>query len=589
MSVKILSVSLVWLFVGASALSQAPTEQQKKYQQLEKVVNEALVNTAAEIPQLKMPENRIYLRTVIADLQWRFDEKNARAMITESREELWQLMANSEENSPQSYAFTARQQLRRELVNLLAKRDADLALEFLRATRPVFPPNADAKQAGDAEAQLEQALAREVARTNPQRALALAEESLEKGFSYELNNLVTTVLEKDNEAGKKLAAKIHAKLKKTDLLANQSAMQFAIWFLTSEQNARKTELSPGEKMYGIKHRAPVLTEPMLREFCELIGKAALTMMNKALQTRDGDNRDLSNWLSNFFSVLPTLESYNPPLAASVKRTYAELRPYLNHWVRENIQFNEARQTGKVEDLLALAEKAQGEKRDQVLWQVIHQAIDAHADFELARKIANEMVTDPVKRKEQIAFIDWVYLQHAAGQGKLEEALAALSSLASDEDRIESLASLAADLLKKKDRKHAAQVMERAVALLPAQIETERHFRAVARLLAPLAETESERSFALYEQLVVPVNELHAAYIRIQRYNVSSRWGYMANGEFVVFGHFGSVSQVIQPPLQLGALAKVDFERAFALAENFKAPEVRLAVKVAALQSVLSQP
>ena len=33
MSVKILSVSLVWLFFGASALSQAPTEQQKKYQQ----------------------------------------------------------------------------------------------------------------------------------------------------------------------------------------------------------------------------------------------------------------------------------------------------------------------------------------------------------------------------------------------------------------------------------------------------------------------------------------------------------------------------------------------------------------------------
>jgi hypothetical protein len=57
----------------------------------------------------------------------------------------------------------------------------------------------------------------------------------------------------------------------------------------------------------------------------------------------------------------------------------------------------------------------------------------------------------------------------------------------------------------------------------------------------------------------------------------------------VFGYFGIFSQIIQAPLQLGALAKVDFERALSLAENFKPPEVRLAVKVAALQGVLSQP
>lgn len=591
---RILSVSLVWLLVGASAVSQTASpqnsaEQQKKNQQLEKAVKEALASAAAEVAQLKMPENRIYLRAVIADFHWRGDEKNARSMIAESREELRQLMANAEENKPQSYAFSVRQQLRKDVVNLLAKRDADLALDFLRATKPVFPPDADTKQTGDAEAQLEQALAREVARTNPQRALALAEESLEKGFSYELNNLVSTVLEKDSEAGKKLAAKIHAKLKKTDLLVNQSAMQFAIWFLSSEQNARKAELSVGEKMYGVKHRAPVLNEPMLRELCEMIGNAALAAMTKASQTRDGDNRELLNWLSSFFGVMPTLTTVNPPLAANLRRVYSQLSPYLNSSQRDNIQINELLRNGKPEDFLAVAEKAQGDRRDQYLWYAIYDAVNNHANFDLARKIANELVTNPVRRKEHLAHIDWVYIQHTADQGKLEEALAALSSMPSDEERIDVMTDLIGNLSKKKDRKSAARVMERAVALLPAPIETELHFKVITKLITPLAEIEPERGFTLYEQLASPVNELHAAYIRISRYENRSRWGYLSNNEFVVFGYFGIFSQIIQAPLQLGALAKVDFERALSLAENFKPPEVRLAVKVAALQGVLSQP
>jgi hypothetical protein len=87
---RILSVSLVWLLVGASAVSQTASpqnsaEQQKKNQQLEKAVKEALASAAAEVAQLKMPENRIYLRAVIADFHWRGDEKNARSAVDGER------------------------------------------------------------------------------------------------------------------------------------------------------------------------------------------------------------------------------------------------------------------------------------------------------------------------------------------------------------------------------------------------------------------------------------------------------------------------------------------------------------------------
>ena len=107
--------------------------------------------------------------------------------------------------------------LRGELVSMIAERDPQAALEFLRQTRFVIPQDSmqsnRARWALSYEALLEQKLALQVAKNDPKRALELAEESLKKGISSELNELVRVVFEKDKEAGKKLAGAILSKLK----------------------------------------------------------------------------------------------------------------------------------------------------------------------------------------------------------------------------------------------------------------------------------------------------------------------------------------------------------------------------------------
>ena len=151
---------------------------------LEKKIKENLESAAAESATLKIPENRAFLYFRVADLLWDFDEEGARALIEESRGALSRLVSSPDYNPSNSQAGYYHQQLQGEVVEALARRDPQLALDFMSGTRPTAPPGDAAKQAAYAEAGLEQQLALKIAENDPARAMRLAEESLDKGFSY---------------------------------------------------------------------------------------------------------------------------------------------------------------------------------------------------------------------------------------------------------------------------------------------------------------------------------------------------------------------------------------------------------------------
>lgn len=197
------------------------------------------------------------------------------------------------------------QQLRGEVVEALARRDPQLALDFMSGTRPTAPPGDAAKQAADAEAGLEQQLALKIAENDPARAMRLAEESLDKGFSYQLNRLVEIVAAKDPEAAKKLAGKIFDKLKATDPAKDPSAASFAFSFLDEEFKARRQELTPGEKMYGVKHRKPALSDQSLLEWSNFAGAITLSIISGAART-NGASGDSGNLISDAIRLLPDM-------------------------------------------------------------------------------------------------------------------------------------------------------------------------------------------------------------------------------------------------------------------------------------------
>jgi hypothetical protein len=550
---------------------------------LEKKIKENLEAAAAESAALKIPENRAFLYFRIADLLWDFDEDGARALIEESRGAISRLVSAPDYNPSNSRYGYYNQQLRSEIVEALARRDPQLALDFMRGTRPTAPPGAAAKQAADAEVNLEQQLALKIAENDPARAVRMAEESLDKGFSYQLNLLVETVVAKDPEAAKKLAGKIFDKLKATDLTKDQSAATFLFGFLDAEFKARRQELTRGEKMYGVKHRKPALSDQSLLEWSNFAGAIALSVISGAARN-NGASGDSNSLISSAISLLPDMEKISPAVVANVRRKYAEASQKLSELTRRLVEENDILHNGKVEDFLALAEKAQGAERSNYLNMAVFKAVDSDADFERARNIIDEKITEPNERESEISFVESVRAQYAAEQGKIEEALASLAHLESDDERTRTLGYIIETTLKAGNKKIAAQLLEKALGAMPPQIETSHQYVAMSKIISGLADTDAERAFALHESLIEPINQIASAYIQMCRFD-GPRYGPATKDEMLIQRNSTATQAILSFIEETKSLARSDFDRAMDLAGRFRQTELRVYAKLNAIQAV----
>src|SRR5262249_30097953 len=159
---------------------------------------------------------------------------------------------------------------------------------------------------------------------------------------------------------------------------------------------------------------------------------------------------------------------------------------------------------KAEDLLASALKSQGERRREYISMAVDEALDSEGNFELARKITEEHITDPDIRKEKMDRIDEKAKQHFLGHGKIEDAAAALMALESDVERAAGLADLAGRASKSGDKKLAAELLEKALKFLLQPVETREEFEAMIRVIHNSIVVDRERSFEMFGSLIDPI-------------------------------------------------------------------------------------
>ena len=102
----------------------------------------------AEAASLKLAENRVYILTGASDVLWARNEERARALVREAMDQAVAHMREAREKTAQEDGqyFDSRyprrynaSYLRHMVLNLLARRDAKLALEFLQLTRSLRP------------------------------------------------------------------------------------------------------------------------------------------------------------------------------------------------------------------------------------------------------------------------------------------------------------------------------------------------------------------------------------------------------------------------------------------------------------------
>src|ERR1041385_5160854 len=103
--------------------------------------------------------------------------------------------------------------LRKEVINALASRDPEMALNFLRSTRTLATPDELQDNAiPNQELELELSLVRQIAANDPKRAFELAEDTLKRGYAGTLAETIYRLRTKEPELAAKLAHDIAAQL-----------------------------------------------------------------------------------------------------------------------------------------------------------------------------------------------------------------------------------------------------------------------------------------------------------------------------------------------------------------------------------------
>lgn len=484
-------------------------QKTSEQQALERKALALLNELAGGADALRLPENRALVRASIADILWTHGEKRARALFKDAIFGLSETTPADADDADESFemgfgmmAKQMKMQLRSEVLQMIASHDARLALEYLRATRP--PPASGAatlasKRYGlpDTESQTELALATQMASSDPKQALEVAEESLSRGISPQLPDIIRKLQKKDQDAATKLAADTVKKLRSENLTSDYESMSVAINLLQMKS------------MVG-KDAAPVLNKQAMQDLANMLATAALSLPSSK-----------SYYLDQYESALPDIEKYAPARAAEVRRKIAALKKIRETTVTLSAteegdddgddtgvqaDYRKALEKGTAADILALAPKASPEMRSQMIRQAASKTLaDGNADR--ARSIVNEKITDPAERKQMLAELDRQALASAVEKGKLEDARQSLTRVRSNDARAAALAALAINAKEKGQQKLAQQLLDESRGAINPRPRNLAQLAAQFQVARAAALVDPAHSFVVVEPMVDQLNEL----------------------------------------------------------------------------------
>jgi hypothetical protein len=564
--------------------SQSALDQQEKQEkelelkkELERKTFALLDEVIGSAATLRVPENRALVQSSAADLLWKRDEKRARALFREALDNLREATpkASGQMSRDQERSYRMILQQRKEMLQMVARHDPDYALELMRATRSIAPltPTAASPQLNE-ETRLEHALAIQVAANDPKRALQMAEDSLSKGLSFELLNLLGHLNEKDEDLAKRLATDIIGKLRSENLTTNLEAAWLAVVFL--RMSARTSEsgsyflanVGGGNKPY-------TLDERQLRDLLEMVTAAALVESSNDV------------FLTFLRQLMPEVEKHLPERVPALRRRLAASNRRLETRERIHIEYQELIQRGTVDALIEAATKAPEEAREMLYEQAAWKALYSEGDEERARRIINDNIRGTAKREQMLHDLDRMSLWNSMKKERLEEVRRILSRLKSKEERAAALSQAAFLAVTKKDKKLALQLLDEALPLLPSKPKSDAQLYTLLQIIRVYALVEPTRAFLMIEELVDQANDLLSAASVLNGFLLPS--GVFRKGEMALSAGYSDISMRFhQFGKELAALALVNFARTKAAADKFQRNEARIMARLFIVQGVLSE-
>lgn len=574
--VAISSLALLLLISFARAQSQsqpdAAQEEELKRARIErhKKALAAVEEIVKEAQSLKLPENRIVIQIALADLLWERDEQRARSLFSAAAASLGEITIAVATQDPEYYNLAQLPlQMRREMLQAVAKHDARLALDFLRTTRPTVPEPGSTQPS--LEAQLELTLASEIAGKDAKEALRIAEESLRKGIDYQAINLLHKLHSPDKAVAEKLLTSMLERLRNEDFTRNSSAWYVALTLLrTWSENNRAPQQGLHRTTFDI--RLESLDEHAARTLSAGIIEAVLNDgLGGSPQLHLFSRQDTGD-LQQLKMLMPEMQRLSPNQASALQKKIAEFDKFNELQQGPWRKYQQLIQNGTPDDLIEAARTAPPGIGDHLTQQAASKALN-QGDTDAARQIASK-IEDPRQRNETMLNIDRHLVYRKTEQGSVADARALLSRIPAIEERVGFLTQWAGTAATRGDRSTAIELLGAAVALIGERSRNYQQLRAHLQIARAYEQIDLRKSASIVETAIDQFNELVAAALILNGFDLQQ---YFREGELIINGSnmMSMVGQEIAG--QLSSIGLQDFERARAAAARFQRGELRAMV------------
>ena len=553
----LLCVTIAMMAVASTVRAQ--TNPKKEAAELEKKTLALLNEIASASWGLKLPENRVYIMASTADLLWPFDDKRARNLYWEALNSITPTPPNRKAGEiSQPYSLTLR--LRRRVLLQVARRDTQLALDMLRASRQVsLGPESSPSE----ERWLEQEIAEQIAARDPAQALQLARESLAKGLTFKLASLLQHLQQRDIEKASVFAGEIITRLQTRNVATDLHASLLALYLV---QGSRARELRAGEL------KPLSLTDDQKRGLIEILTSAALSSSAN------------SNLLFEINEVMPEMEQFFPERRVALERKLASFNDTLTKDQRDQNTQNTLIRRGEQEDLVRIAASADGDTQDHLYQQAAIIAV-GRGNTDAFREFLSKEVSDSAERRKALDYLDAEEISTAAGRKQIDQLRKLLPKIERKEERARAMAELAVLLKEKGEDVEAGTLLDEAATMIKTNLKDEKQTNALLSLLCAYAVVDPAKAFALAERTVDRANSQISLLLLLDRVVKS---GAVKKSEIILdqAGIIPLDNLVFKYGKGVAALARSDFNRTRALADRFDRNELRLLAQLLVVKGLL---
>jgi hypothetical protein len=562
--------------VPARAQKDKEADQQKE---LEKKTLALLNDVAAGAWSLKLPENRLFIMSNAADLLWTVDEKRARTLYWDALNALnlvngpsrsTEKRLSHEDRAKLAESYLLLFELRQKLLRRVARRDAQLALDMLRSSRPVPPRHVIPEFSFPDDIQLEQAIAVELAARDPAQALQIARQSLAKGLTLELLTFLQRLNDVDSEKGSQFAGEIISKLRTINLSTNFHGALVAAQLLYASRKRDSNQLMRLGGASGVK--VVNLEEEQKRSLVEQVTDAVLSASVAP------------HVLLQLTHVMAEIEHFFPERSDAVAQKLSALQRSMQKNDREQETHNLLMMTGEVEELVRGASTADSATRMSLYHQAAMMAV-AHAKTDWFREAINKQETSSDLREQIIDALDYAEIGTAVMRKQIDTLQKLLPKIRRKDQRAGAMAELALLLHEKGEKEEASTMLDEAATLIKTDLTDDKQTNALLTLLCAFAVVDPPKAFALAERTIDRANRQISLLLLLDKVVKSGalkknelllEQPQLMPVEFLVFKYGKGVA----------ALARADFNRTRAMAERFDRNELRLMAQLFVLKGLL---